>query len=255
MTVTPRGAAGALLALALAVPATVSGQTCIGNSPDVARFSTAELSTGGVNLPQDLALHMVGLTHFTDDAFFGLGKNVYRVEYGAMTGIDNAEDYGTYAYRGTARWLFDLPLPATAPEGLDVCWTLGTKLAAFGYTMQYEAVLDDQVTPDQEVGAMYFGWGIPVTANAGYRIALNETFDVVPYIAPGVNPQWGGLIADEDAVVGLNQEVNELGGRLDYFSIMGVALNHDIFRVGLFVESGMDEANGTRVGLEGGLAW
>ena len=243
---------GTLFALALLIaPAAAAAQTCIGNPPQIERFSTVQLSTGGVTLaPDGLGLHMVGITHHTDEALFGLGQNVYRVEYGALTGLENGSDYQKHAYRATARWLFDFPLPSAAPEALDLCWTIGTKIAFFGYVMNLDAV-----TADNDVAAWYFGWGFPVTANAGYRISLNESFDLVPYVAPGLNPNWGGLLADESVHGGTHEDLNELTTGIDYFTAMGVALNHELFRVGLFLESGMEEVGGTRVGLEGGIAW
>lgn len=233
--------------MVLALPTDARSQVCIGNSADHRKVSSATASTGGVALPHDLGLHMVGVKHVRGQgAFFGLGQGIYSAQYGALTGVPNGSDYNRWAYRGTGRWLFDLPAPAAVPDEVGVCFSVGMRLSSFGYVLKLQ-----EVTEGAEISAWHFSWALPVTLDLGYRYDLNETFAVTPFLSPGIAPYWGGTL-DET----LTEEDDPLQTATDFFTRMGVALNHDMFRVGLLVESGLVEyAGGTRVGIEGGVRW
>lgn len=240
------------LSFLLVLPAQTAAQICIGNTADNRRLAGVTVSTGGVDLPHDMSLHMAGVKHVSGPGgLFGVAQSVYTAQYGALTGLPNAGDYNLHAYRGEGRWLFSLPVPSEVggPGALGVCLSVGLRLSSYGYNMKQEAITSD---PDLELTGWHISGAAPVTVDVGYRIPLSEAFDLVPYVSPGISPYFGGLI--HETTVDSNSD--DLPTGTDFFTTVGVAANHDLFRVGLTVQTGHIEYGGaTRLGLEAGIRW
>ncbi len=240
------------LSFLLVLPGQTAAQICIGNSADGRRLAAVTVTTGGVDLPHDMGLHMAGVQHVTGPGgLFGVAQSVYTVQYGALTGLPNADDYNLHAYRGESRWLFGLPVPSEVggPGALGVCVSLGFRLSSYGYNMKPDAVTGD---PDLELTGWHISGALPITVDVGYRIPLSDAFDLVPYIAPGISPFFGGLIHETT----VDDDSDDLPTGTDFFTTLGVAANHDLFRVGLTLQTGLMEYGGaTRLGVEAGIRW